>query len=57
MATNSILKDVRMKSKDDTKRLIRALEGAGRKSHKEVVLSKKCADASADEIKLIVGKK
>ena len=57
MATNSILKDVRMKSKHDTKRLVRALEGAGRKTGKKVVFSKQCSDASADEIKWILGSK
>lgn len=54
MATNSILKDININSKQLGRNFVSALENAENKKSKEVVLSKACTTIRKDQIKALL---
>lgn len=57
MATQSITHNVNVKTKALSKSLVQALENAKNRQNKKVVLTKKCRDIKAEEIKELFGGK
>ncbi|HKM21462.1 MAG TPA: hypothetical protein VJZ01_05425 [Lachnospiraceae bacterium] len=57
MATKSFLKNVDIRDKRSAKSLITALENAKEKGKVNIQLSRTCANASAEQISAIFGKK
>jgi len=51
MATKSIFKDVRIKNKELAKKFVCALENAEKVPQRDVLMSKKCSEASTESIK------
>lgn len=55
MATKSILKNVNIKTADDAKRFVEAMEHTENKKAKDVVISRTCSEASKEDIKRMFG--
>ncbi len=53
MATNSILKDININSKQLGRNFVSALENAENKKSKDVVLNKACTTVRKDQIKAL----
>ena len=51
MATNSILKNIRIKDKLSAKKLAAALENSKAASENIVIFNKKCSEATKEEIR------
>ena len=56
MATKSILKNIDIRSTDQAKRFVKALERAETRKSQEVIIDKKVSSPTADEIKKMFGK-
>ena len=56
MATSSVLKNVRIKSKHDAKRLVRALEQSAARRDRGVILSQRVDEVPASKIQELFGK-
>lgn len=55
MATKSILKDINIRDRHSTRKLIDALEGSKSKKVKEIKMTKTVKDVPKDKIKAIFG--